>query len=234
MVRTRFLRLIRLIECLHAGVGYSTENPARRFRVSNRTVYRDLQMLRDAGVPAFHDEDQGHRIDPNYHWKSAELRDDQWVTLLLAANTSCPKRNPHLARVIDEAIGRFLGQTPPHLQAEGARLLRSCRVKRAAADLRQTRESAGLAETIKAIRLGQPIRVHFDHVAPSAATAQTKLSGCRLVVSPDGCYVVGRSSLHRAVRRFQLGEIWEIECIGESASDGRRGFDARRGRRRNG
>jgi predicted DNA-binding transcriptional regulator YafY len=216
MVRIRFVRLIRLIECLHAGVGYSTENLGRRFGVSKRTVYRDLQLLRDAGVPAYHDEEHGHRIDPDYRWKSAELTDDQWITLLLAANTSCLKRNPYLARVIDEATGRCLGQTPPGLREEGTRLLRSCQVQRGAADPRQARESLAVMETIKAIRLGQPIRIHFDRLATATAAGQTKLSGCRLVVSPEGCYVVGRSSLHRAVRRFALAEIGAIERIDET------------------
>jgi predicted DNA-binding transcriptional regulator YafY len=227
MVRQRFVRLIRLIECLHAGVGYSTDNLARRFGVSKRTVYRDLQLLRDAGVPAYHDDEGGHRIAPDYRLKTAELSDEQWIILLLAANTSCLKANSHLARVIDEAVAKLLGQAPLRLRDEGVRLLRSCQVDRPEADSRQTQESVALTETIQAIRLGQPIRIHFDGVT-AVGGMQTKLSGCRLMVSPDGCHVVGRSSLHRAVRRFALGEICAIERIDEGPKSGRRGFGGRR------
>jgi len=48
--RLRLLRVIKCLRLLERGC-YSAEDMAGHFRVSKRTIYRDLRLLAEAGVP---------------------------------------------------------------------------------------------------------------------------------------------------------------------------------------
>ena len=118
--------------------------------------------------------------------------------------------------VIDEAIEKISSRAPPRLREQGARLLRSCRIEF---------PSAGPGEPIPVGRPGrnhrghpprESIRICFGIAGRPDDARQTKLTGYSLVFSPAGSYVIGRSSLHCAVRRFALGEISVVSRIGEA------------------
>src|SRR4051812_7478235 len=53
---TRFSRLLRMIGLLQAGKGHNVNSLALECGVGRRTVFRDLDVLRNAGVPIHLDE----------------------------------------------------------------------------------------------------------------------------------------------------------------------------------
>ena len=56
-------RLLQLIGLLQAGRGYNAESLAQECGVSRRTIFRDLDMLRQSGIPlAFDERQQNYRI----------------------------------------------------------------------------------------------------------------------------------------------------------------------------
>ena len=215
MYERRLQRLVRIMACLHAGVGLTTRDLANRLGVCKRTVYRDLRLLRDAGVPTYHDEEVGHVIEPGFRWDAGLLSDVQFATLLLAASTSSLNRSPFLATIIDEAIEKMLSRAPIRIREAGGRVLRSCRREFPAASPEEPYDSDALVEIIEAIRLGQSIRIRVACAGARGPEIETKLSSFTLVLAPTGFYVVGRSSLHGAVRRFTVGDISAVARLDE-------------------
>ena len=55
---SRIRRLLNLIGMLQAGRGYNAEALAQACEVSRRTIFRDLDALRQSGVSLEYDEDQ--------------------------------------------------------------------------------------------------------------------------------------------------------------------------------
>lgn len=55
MSRLSLPRFFRLIELLH-GPNCTVRRLARELRVSEKTLYRDVDALRDLGVPLFYNE----------------------------------------------------------------------------------------------------------------------------------------------------------------------------------
>ena len=53
---SRIHRLLKLIGLLQAGKGYNIERLAMACRVSRRTIFRDLDVLRQSGVPLHFDQ----------------------------------------------------------------------------------------------------------------------------------------------------------------------------------
>src|SRR3954465_6812242 len=64
---TRLRRLLRLVALLQAGRGYNANALALECEVSRRTIFRDLEVLRQAGVPVdFNDQEVSYRIPGRY------------------------------------------------------------------------------------------------------------------------------------------------------------------------
>ena len=55
---SRIHRLLRVINLLQAGKGYNVEGLAQACGVSRRTIFRDLETLRQSGMPLIFDEQQ--------------------------------------------------------------------------------------------------------------------------------------------------------------------------------
>jgi predicted DNA-binding transcriptional regulator YafY len=64
---SRISRLVQLLGLLQAGKGRNVGSLAKACQVSRRTIFRDLDVLRQAGVPLLFDDDQGvYRIPGTY------------------------------------------------------------------------------------------------------------------------------------------------------------------------
>jgi len=65
MYPARISRILRLISLLRSRRYYTADEIAERLEVSKRTVYRDLNVLEQAGIPYYYDADTGgyHILD---------------------------------------------------------------------------------------------------------------------------------------------------------------------------
>ena len=63
----RQARVLRMLNCLQSGPNFNAAELAERLKVSRRTVYRDLKMIRDAGVPVHFDaEHSAYRLSREF------------------------------------------------------------------------------------------------------------------------------------------------------------------------
>ena len=69
-------------------------------------------------------------------------------------------------------------------------------------------------QLLHAIAQSRAVRIRYDSFA-EAVEIQTKLSPYRVLFSRHSWYVIGRSSLHREVRTFNVGRIGALELLDE-------------------
>ena len=88
----RFARILRVLEMIQGKARYGIKEIAAELEVSERTVFRDLNVLELAGVPWFYDqEEQRYRVRPGYHFPAMNLGDDELIGQATAAViTSAP------------------------------------------------------------------------------------------------------------------------------------------------
>jgi predicted DNA-binding transcriptional regulator YafY len=78
MRAARLSRCVQLLNTLQSRIGYTIEDLAREFEVSERTVYRDLCLLAEAGIPTFYDaKKHGRTLAQNSCIRASILSNDE-------------------------------------------------------------------------------------------------------------------------------------------------------------
>ena len=201
-----------MIGLLQAGRGYNAEALAQASGVSRRTVFRDLDLLRQSGVPlAFDDKQQRYRIPgacllppTNFTPEEAlsllvlchELGNGSGLPFLGPARTAAVKLESSLPARLREQLRDVAGaihiQPPPTNPLTGRRPL--------------------YEQLLDAIAQRRQVRIRYGSLKEEKEIC-TCLSPYRLFFSRRSWYVVGRSSLHRAKRTFNLARILHIELL---------------------
>ena len=63
--RTRIIRLYKIEELLIAKHGLTVIEISRHFQVNRRTIYRDIELMQEIGIPVYKDE-TGFKILSTY------------------------------------------------------------------------------------------------------------------------------------------------------------------------
>lgn len=211
----RLVRLIRLLEALQTGLVLSSAALAVECGVSRRTIFRDLATLQEAGVPVVLDhERQGYTLNSRGRLPLAELSLEEILSLLVVCqNLGDRESGLPFHQGARRAAARILQQLPPHLQARASETVDALVVRLDAhhehaqdeAEPRYRLLMEGFIER-------RSVRIRYRSLFEQQ-TITTLLSPYRFVYSRRAWYVIGRSSVHRAVRTFHLGRIEGAELV---------------------
>ncbi len=121
----RITRLVRLLQMLQEGKGQNTDGLAKACGVGRRTIFRDLEALRSAGVPLeFETRSQRYSIPRGSFGPPADLTADEALSLWALANSLGSQLQLPLYEQARAAIGKLERNLPP---AERRRLRRTAR-----------------------------------------------------------------------------------------------------------
>lgn len=224
-LHNRFGRLLRLLSLLQAGPRYNALQLAQELGVSRRTIFRDIALLRELGVPIdFHENADGYGVSGgSIRAVTKALDRDQLETLLLAGHLSALQAAPGFAASIRDATANLLGKFSPTLRGELSNLFNSCVIEMDSSV--PPPDSRILSTVLTGIRTQHQIRLTLR---PNGAQERlrTKVAPYQLRFSPDQWRLVGRSSYHRSVCTFDVESIEAAELT-EDTFDVPRGFYSR-------
>jgi len=207
----RLSRCLHLLNMLQSRIGYNTKNLARELDVSPRTVYRDLRLLTEAGVPILYDtKKRGYLLKHDFTFRISQLSNDELTALLLAAHIFSLSCAREIGRPVRQAVNKLMAQIPTFLREGIANLLNSVSGKPSPSLWPQGSQPA-IAEILTAIRQKRQIRVIYRSEEKSTPSLCTKITPQCLVAAPGRWYLIGRSSWHRKVLRFDLRHIRHAE-----------------------
>lgn len=182
--------------------------------VSRRTVFRDLEILKLAGVPIYFDEEQErfYANGKSYLPPTSFSTEEALALMLLAYELGETTGLPYLGAArsaalkleasLPEAIRRHLGQVTASVNIQ-------LDARNPLAD-----SEPHYRALLEAIAERRCVRMVYGSLAEQSEI-RTKLSPYRLLFSRRSWYVIGRSSLHRAPRTFNLGRIKELQAVDE-------------------
>jgi len=81
---TRLHRLLHIITLIQSGTGWNVKRLSEKCGATERTIYRDLQTLKDTGIPCEYDEmRECYRIRQDFFMPPVQLTMDEAIALML-------------------------------------------------------------------------------------------------------------------------------------------------------
>ncbi len=200
---------------MQTGKGLNPTELGDACSVSRRTIFRDLDILRQAGVPLiFDNRAKLYRIPGTYFLPPTNFTADEALAVL----------------VLCRDLGRD-GRIPFYGPAQAAALKLESSLPGPLRD--QLREASGAVhirmppsttldgqhgyyrQLLHCIARRRAVRIHYESLSENTDII-TKLSPYQLLFSRHSWYAIGRSSLHREARTFNVSRIREMELLDDS------------------
>ena len=212
-ILNRHARAIRILTCLQSGPGFNARELAHHLGVSRRTIYRDLCLIRQAGVRIRFDERQAaYRLerDSQQHLLPT-VEPNDLVSLCLAAEGTVWNESDGFHGELREAMTKLLCLFPDQVRNRITRMLSSCFFHRP--DWNIEERDWRVAQLVLSA-IGDQVCIRAT-VNDAAGRRRTKISPYRLDVAPGSLRLTGRSSFDArritiAVRDMQDVELTDI------------------------
>ena len=131
VVVRRHSRALRILSCLQAGPSFNASDLALRLQVSRRTIYRDLDLIRAAGIDIVFDEERdAYRVQTHRDLAPAKLEPEDLTKLMVTSQLSpFTALSPDFSVSVRESMCRLLAPYPEHVREPIQRILNACSVK---------------------------------------------------------------------------------------------------------
>ena len=204
-------RLLRLITVLNAGQARSPDELAAQLGITRRTLFRDLNTLKSAGIDHYFDPSHGYRVGKSSFLPAVNLTVLETLGLLVLGKTAAaqPKR-PMMSAALS-AINKLILSIPAPLRDACSDVVSRISIN-PGQQVHSDRESAHYAVLQRCIDEGRACELTYG--SPGDTTPATfTLEPYALHFSSRAWYVLGRSDAHREVRIFKLMRIGALHLL---------------------
>jgi proteasome accessory factor B len=207
---TRLTRLLKMIGLLQAGKGHNVNSLSAQCGISRRTVFRDLEVLRAADVPLSHDDEfQVYHLADTYSLPPTKFSAEEALAVLLLCHELGDVRKMPFLAPAQTAARKLESSLPAALRKQLRGMADAVRIR-----LHQVSPIADKTPIYQALLEAIPqrrcVRIDYDDFQVRKVI-QTRLSPYRLLFSDHSWYVIGRSTLHRAVRTFNMTRFLSLQ-----------------------
>jgi len=200
----RLQRIMQLVAILQTQRYQTLNELARQLNVSRRTIFRDLDILRKAGIPCFYDDDkQGYAMDSTFFLQPTHLNLQEALALLLS--TGYKDKNNFLP--LTQAIIKIENTLPLHIRRLCYQVLKNTSVKMTP-QVRHDKKENTFALLQKAIRLKRKVKLTYRYFYDQNII--TTLSPYHLCFGQRAWYAIGYSSCHQGKKIFMISRM--ITC----------------------
>ena len=206
-------RLMAILLELQARGELRAEDLARRFEISVRTVYRDVQALSEGGVPVVATPGKGYRLMDGYFLPPLSFTADEAALLVLGGEFVRERVDPELRRAADDALSKLAGVLPP----ERREAVVAWRRELLFPTFRPAAHGPRLARIRAAIRQRRVVRLVY-HALRRPAPESREAEPVSLVYLDEVWYLAAYCRLRQAPRLFRLDRIDHLEVLDERFS----------------
>lgn len=212
MELTRLHRVLRLLTLLQSGEPLTVAELMAELNVSRRTVFRDLDALRDAGVPCFHESGRGYRIAPGFFLPPVNLTVAEALGLMTLAKAASAQREQPFSGPVVEAVRKLVAMIPPPIREACQGIMTNVSVRPApAASPNGARNYHALLQ--QAIDERRVVALDYTSVFQGEGRIRLHLHPYHLHFAARAWYVIGYSEKHRQVRTFKLSRIESLDLL---------------------
>jgi predicted DNA-binding transcriptional regulator YafY len=223
MKTSRVSRIIQILTALQSGQTYTVCDLATHLGVSRRTVFRDLQDLQRAGVPAHYDSKVGHyTIDSKFFFPPPDLTIQETLGLLLLVHkTRGLVRFPFMDSSL-RAVLKIENHLSQKIKFFCNRVLEKISVKTHPMPNIRVSDKIFL-QLIEAILKKRIVNIDY-YLPKQCKNIVCDLSPYHLFYNDHMWYVLGKSDSHRQVCAFKLNRIRKLTILDRCFAEGEK-FD---------
>jgi len=209
MKSNRITRIVRILTTLQAGKNYTADDLAKIFRISRRTVFRDLKELQTIGVPyQYKTKTGGYAIDPEFFLPPIDLNLKEALSLFLLAHKAGKHiQLPFKSSALLAAL-KIENNLPANLRKYCNTTLQNISTKAAPQAPTNLLDNT-FAQLQKATVKKRKVCLHYLSLFENKPI-KLQLSPYHLFYNHRAWYVIGFSSMHKSIRTFKLNRIKEL------------------------
>lgn len=203
-----------MLQTLQSGGGQNADRLAKQCDVSRRTLFRDLESLRDAGVPLQFDKElDRYSIPGTFFLPPTNFTAAEALSLIaLAQEMGQGDRLPFYEGAYSAAL-KLEGSLPAPLRQELRLATKSIRIKPGQINRLENKASI-FHQLLDARAQRRVVEIEYGSLTEWEQIT-TKLRPYQLLFSRHSWYVIGRSSLHAEIRTFNVGRIVSLNKLNQ-------------------
>lgn len=218
-------RLFALVLLLQNRPNMTTKELAEHFGVTRRTIFRDLRVLSEAGIPlTYIEEGGGYEILEGYQLPPLMLTGREAAVLLVGTSFAKLQTDPAMRKDADQVAMKIRTILPSNIREQIDRLLHATVLDPYWLNNDphpQADEAGGLWYQVgEAISGRHPVFIHYM-VGSRNEVTRRKVDPLGIVFYFDHWTMVGYCHLRKDFRSFRLDQIRECHTM----SDHYRGYD---------
>ncbi len=203
---------MKLLQTLQSGQAQNANKLAKECGVSRRTVFRDLETLRSAGIPVKLDDDSRRYFIPSsFFLPPTNFTAAEALSIIALASEVGDRKQLPFYEPARQAALKLESTLPGAMREELQSMTRNIQIR-----VGQTNPLAGqecvYQKIVDAIAKRRVLRMEYESLT-EWETIKTKLRPYHLLFSRRSWYVIGQSSLHGEPRTFNLGRITSLQTM---------------------
>ncbi|MEM7576685.1 MAG: WYL domain-containing protein [Planctomycetota bacterium] len=212
----RVQRLVRLLTLLQGSPAPDVHVLQEELGVSRRTLFRDLKLLKDSGIPVYHHEERGgYQVQQRFFLQPINLEHREVMGILLLARVAAAERGRPLTHDALSAVRKLMASLPAPIRETCADLIDTVEVAAERPPTDADAETRWYGSLQTAIDDSAVCRVEYAP-AGDAELLDTQFHPYVLHFVNRAWYVLGYSHLHDEVRMLKLVRFVNVELIDET------------------
>ena len=212
---SRISRLLEVIGLLQSPRGHNASSLAVACRVSRRTIFRDLDTLKQVGMPLLFDEvEQRYCIAAAQVLPPTNLTTEEALSLIVLCHELGDRQAVAFYEPARRAALKLESSLPARLREQLRDLTGAITIRLPPTNVLEGHEQA-YQQLVDAVAQRRSVRIEYGSLT-EWDDIRTKLNPYRVLFSRRSWYVIGRSSIHRQTRTFNLSRIRKLETLEDS------------------
>lgn len=205
-------RLVAMVTYLQGRRVVRAEELARHFEVSERTIYRDVSALSEAGVPVVGEAGVGYSLVKGYHLPPVMFTAEEATALAVGENLVKQFTDGSLATPMETALLKIRSVLPPDRQDDLDRLAHSMAIEGRCGipPGLDRRTLLPIQQAVLARRV-----LHLRYRAREQGETERDVEPLGIVYYGDAWYLVSWCRLRGAYRHFKLERVLELQVLAE-------------------
>ncbi len=208
----RITRLLNLVSELQSGKEMNADSLAEACNVSRRTVFRDIESLKSAGVPIdYNGSNKHYRLDSTHYLPPTNFTLKEALALILLIERATPIGPGSFAQAAREAANKIELTLPIADREKLRQLISTITVQPPPTNPLDT-QSQAYDVFFQASLCHQAVRMRYG-CQTDYEDIETEIEPYHMAFQQRSWFVVGFSSLHDEVRNFNLSRVLEAQLL---------------------